>query len=463
VFIGGGLAVAIGGAWQLYLHFSEKQKEPTIVTASGGIAAGGNVSATVSSGGTAIVAGGAVTMIDKLTIQASDSPEIKQQKIEQAKSLIVGEILTNISNVDARLGFVEQASETDAFDKAFEKTREKVAPATKGIMESGYRQLIEEQKISTLRQFFNSRPLRSELGAPLINLLIQSNSKPDSVRLFYDQLAEVQSAAESLFDALSESTSPDNRDYRTRRVDLANDVFKNRSLTAHAAGLLALQNIGASADEVNTRLETLIYLEPRHLVNESQAQELLSKLLAKTEQLIREREKLVTEANNPRDEAVAKYEKLDEQLRIKPTDTWSQVVGKAISLRQLGRVMEAAAAFSRYAEMFTDSDPTASKYARIAQQLTLQMQDLSVDGGAYLYELTDGGAAAQAGLRIGDILLDYAGKTIHNMDDLMTIFRAVPAGNTVKIVYLRMDKTGRFTRLTGLMISGPAGAGFMPI
>jgi hypothetical protein len=28
-FIGGGLAIAIGGAWQAYLHFSEKPKEST--------------------------------------------------------------------------------------------------------------------------------------------------------------------------------------------------------------------------------------------------------------------------------------------------------------------------------------------------------------------------------------------------------------------------------------------------
>ncbi|MGH6846847.1 MAG: hypothetical protein ACREC0_05255, partial [Methylocella sp.] len=62
-FIGGGLVVAIAGAWAVYLHFSEKPKESLTVTASGGgIAAGGNVSPTATSGGTAVVTSGPVTV-----------------------------------------------------------------------------------------------------------------------------------------------------------------------------------------------------------------------------------------------------------------------------------------------------------------------------------------------------------------------------------------------------------------
>jgi tetratricopeptide (TPR) repeat protein len=62
-FIGGGLAIAIGGAWQAYLHFSEKPKESTTITVSGGgIAAGGNVSATAAAGGNAVITTGNVTI-----------------------------------------------------------------------------------------------------------------------------------------------------------------------------------------------------------------------------------------------------------------------------------------------------------------------------------------------------------------------------------------------------------------
>ncbi|MGH6858360.1 MAG: hypothetical protein ACRECP_12195 [Methylocella sp.] len=49
-FIGGGLVVAIGVAWEANLQFSEKPKESSTFTASGGgIAAGGNVSANATS------------------------------------------------------------------------------------------------------------------------------------------------------------------------------------------------------------------------------------------------------------------------------------------------------------------------------------------------------------------------------------------------------------------------------
>ncbi|HEV8712432.1 MAG TPA: tetratricopeptide repeat protein [Candidatus Binatia bacterium] len=62
-FISGGLIIAVGGIWQAYLYFSEKPKEaPKVTAAGGGIAAGENISATASPGGTAIVATGNVTI-----------------------------------------------------------------------------------------------------------------------------------------------------------------------------------------------------------------------------------------------------------------------------------------------------------------------------------------------------------------------------------------------------------------
>lgn len=63
-FICGGLVIAIGGAWQAYLHFSEKPKETptsTISASNGGITADGNVSPTASPGGIAVVSTAPVT------------------------------------------------------------------------------------------------------------------------------------------------------------------------------------------------------------------------------------------------------------------------------------------------------------------------------------------------------------------------------------------------------------------
>jgi hypothetical protein len=64
-FISVGVASVVGGVWQGYLHISEKPKEiptPTISASNGGIAAGGNVSPTASTGGIAVVATGNVTI-----------------------------------------------------------------------------------------------------------------------------------------------------------------------------------------------------------------------------------------------------------------------------------------------------------------------------------------------------------------------------------------------------------------
>jgi hypothetical protein len=63
VFIGGGLAAILTGAWAVYLHFSKKPSaSPTVTASEGGMAAGGNISVTASPGGTAIVAAGNVTI-----------------------------------------------------------------------------------------------------------------------------------------------------------------------------------------------------------------------------------------------------------------------------------------------------------------------------------------------------------------------------------------------------------------
>jgi tetratricopeptide (TPR) repeat protein len=62
-FIGGGLAIAIGGVWQAYLQFSERPKQTTTIpTPNGVITAGRSVSSTASTGGVAVVTTGNVTI-----------------------------------------------------------------------------------------------------------------------------------------------------------------------------------------------------------------------------------------------------------------------------------------------------------------------------------------------------------------------------------------------------------------
>jgi S1-C subfamily serine protease len=154
---------------------------------------------------------------------------------------------------------------------------------------------------------------------------------------------------------------------------------------------------------------------------------------------------------------------LDEKLKIQPSDTWNVVAGKAIALRQLGRTTDAVAAFSRYGDMFAATDPTAQAYARTAQQFTTQLNDLGVEGGVYLYQLVDDGAAKQAGLAVADVVISYGERSIKNMDTLVSALRDAPKGEPLRITYLRMQPSGQFLRQTTSVVGGTLGAGFMPI
>ncbi|MBU4465109.1 MAG: PDZ domain-containing protein, partial [Actinobacteria bacterium] len=69
----------------------------------------------------------------------------------------------------------------------------------------------------------------------------------------------------------------------------------------------------------------------------------------------------------------------------------------------------------------------------------------SVEGatitGAYIAEVTSGGAAASAGLQKGDIVTAFNGVPVTGSVDLTAQVRAVAAGSTAKVTYVRDGKT----------------------
>jgi len=337
-----------------------------------------------------------------------------EKKINKARQLVDSEVLANILNIDNRLEYVKEALEPDDFAKELNKVREKVAPSIKKQFATGYNQLIAEQQITSLRQAMNSSPLRIEFGQSLIQNLKESGIDPVKVNKFYDQLAEVQRATESLFDTLSyvasTSVQDDKKqsDYNNRRINLAFNILKNRSVIAYVQGLQILKDLKDNykyiPDNAINKLKLLKNLEPK----------------------------------------LEQYKEINELLKIKSTDSWSEVVGKAISLRQLGRITEAVAAFSRYGEMFSKTDPTAYHYSTIAQKFTIQLGMLSLEGGIYIYHIDKGSKARQAGLKVGDILVSYWEKDISNMNDFVSALKNAPRSDSIEITYLRMDKNGRF-------------------
>lgn len=61
----------------------------------------------------------------------------------------------------------------------------------------------------------------------------------------------------------------------------------------------------------------------------------------------------------------------------------------------------------------------------------------SFSTGAYIEQVTEGGAAAQAGMREGDVVIKFAGQRVSGSADLTALVRAEPAGAEVDVEILR--------------------------
>ena len=415
--------------------------------------------------------GEGATVANQLQIFQGDSPEEKQRKIDQAKALIAEEVLTNIANMDARLNLLPIAltmDDGDTFNERLGAVREQVAPALSQTFEMGYQQLIQQQAIASLRSAFASYPLY-EIRENLVQVLLDGNVNAERVEAFYSRLTEVREASEALLQELADAVEvkqSENMDlvvHHEKRVNLAIRKLDNRSQLAHLSALMLLESLDIPLPDAKTKLSNLEVLTPRELIRQNEASALMAETMAEAEQLLAERVTLLEEATHLRDRALEDYAQLNESLVIQDSDPWDIVVAKAISLRQLGRTSEAIAAFSRYGDMFADSDPTAHQYARTAQQFTLQLDSLAVTGGVYLYEIAANGAADQAELQVGDIIVIYGDRPVTTMPDLVDALQSTTPRESISLTVLRMVETGTFQRQTHQVSGGPLGAGMMPI
>ena len=402
-----------------------------------------------------------------LTIYEGDPPEVRQRKLEQAKKLIAEEVLTNIDNMDARLSYLADVLENDNFDKRLQDVRGKVAPSLSEIFDSGYRQLIRQQEISSLRGAFTSRPLY-EIREPLIQVLVDGNTDPEKVRAFYNSLTEVRDASESLFKELSTtaqetSTNPKIIAHQEKSVKLAIETLINRSQTAHIHGLSMLDSLKIPLPNAQERLSYFQHLKPNGLVSADKANQLLAKQIEEIQLLIKERIAIVEEAETILDDKLIEYEQLNEKLTVQPSDTWNEVVAKATILRKFGRTSEAIAAFSRYGDMFAEKDPTAKQYSGTAQQFTIQLDNLGVEGGVYIYEIIEDGVANKTGLKVGDIIIKYNENNIVKMEDFIKAQKKNLTNDSIRLTYLRMSNTGIFERQTITVKAGSLSARLMPI
>lgn len=68
-------------------------------------------------------------------------------------------------------------------------------------------------------------------------------------------------------------------------------------------------------------------------------------------------------------------------------------------------------------------------------------QEGATTAGAYIAEVTSGGAAAKAGLKAGDVVTSFNGFPITDSTDLTAQVRALAAGSAATLVYVRDGKT----------------------
>jgi putative serine protease PepD len=69
--------------------------------------------------------------------------------------------------------------------------------------------------------------------------------------------------------------------------------------------------------------------------------------------------------------------------------------------------------------------------------------------GASVDQVTEGGAAETAGIRAGDVVIEFAGQKVTSAADLTAMVRAQPAGAEVDVTVLRDGETIRLRATLG--------------
>lgn len=399
-----------------------------------------------------------------LTIYKGDPPEVRQQKLERAKELIADEVYANILRIDSRLGFVKSILLENEYGKTQKKIEKLLPPALKDYSDANYRVKKFNQDISSLRNIYNNYPV-SEISKPRTQVLTDTNTDPRAVRLFSNSLRGVKNASEWLLETLSNAVKPTSTGskivaYHDKQINHAIERLNNNSEQSYVFGLMLLDSLGIPLSEVQKNLSNLKHLEPPHPIGKDE----INRVVVREPKRLKEQEKALLEKYKE----LISNEKIDlgestEKLTVQPSDTWNQVAAKAIALRQLGYHSESVDAFSRYGEMFAQEDPTALQYSQTAQQFTIQLFELGVDGGVYLYEVSQNKADNKAGLEVGDIIIEYGEEKIVKVSDMKRVLQNTPTGSHNQLTYLRMNNAGEFKRQTVAVNSDPLVVGMMPI
>jgi S1-C subfamily serine protease len=113
--------------------------------------------------------------------------------------------------------------------------------------------------------------------------------------------------------------------------------------------------------------------------------------------------------------------------------------------------------------MFAATDQTAKQYANTARQFTSQLDLLDVRGGVYVFEINPGSTAQLAGVKVGDIIIEYDHQKITDMAIFVEDVKSAQTADTVQISWLRLNAQNKFDRYSKTLPGGSLGVGAMPI
>lgn len=306
-----------------------------------------------------------------------------------------------------------------------------------------------------LRQAFNSRPLKKDL---LNWLYLQHTEIKDldlhRLKAWDNYILYVEDSTESLLKLLHESLSdrdfndPSYLEQYQNKITLAACKVKNLSAIAYLTGLSISKQLNVKLVDQELIIKNLKHLEPRAIPSQIELNLLLAKKVKIEEQLFLDRETLTLNAQTLLDRKFQEYADLNKLLEIHPTDTQAEVVGKAVVLRQFDRIEEAIDAYDKYGKMFPDAEPPTRQYVATAKAFTRQIAELDAIGGIYIYQVSAGELAQQAGIIVGDIITDCDRKPITNPNEMAAVLTAIADDAKPILTYIRLQPEGYFTRAT---------------